>query len=288
MIGVLKKNLRLHEFKKKIIRLKKEIIQKHKFYGYYAITYEMKSKLVSRPTETKVKPPSIPRSLLLRTKTSDIPTYHQVFTNREYEVKLSKEPKVIIDCGAYTGFSAIYFTVRYPEAKVLAIEPELSNFTLLKKNSLSYPKIIPIRAALWNDNQDIEIIDPGLGHWGYQTQTCKNHPDTLVGYVQGITVDKIISNYAIDFIDILKIDIEGAEKEVFKDVSKWIDKVGVIMVEHHDRLKPGCSQSVYNAIIEFDYEFHKGENIFFARKEYVPNEPLNTSWFFRRAQKSSG
>ena len=65
-----------------------------------------------------------------------------------------------------SGFASIYFANKYPGAKIIAIEPEQSNFELLKDNIAPYPNIIPIQAALWHKNEEINLIDPGLGKSG--------------------------------------------------------------------------------------------------------------------------
>lgn len=249
------------------------------WYGYRGLILALTSKMLPRSREVEVKPPKIPYPLFLRTRTSDISTYHHIFVDAGYEVELRKEPKVIIDGGSNIGLSAIYFANHYPQAKVIAVEPEIANFTLSLKNFKPYPNIIPIRAALWKNDTDIDLIDPGLGYWGFQTTehiTCSS--DSFVGKVAGMTIDKIMMDHDIEFVDILKIDIEGAEREVFEDASKWIDKVGVIIIELHDRFKDGCRQSVYNAVSDFEFEYHRGEDDFFAKREYVPTRPLQQTW----------
>jgi len=57
-------------------------------------------------------------------------------------------------------------------------------------------------------------------------------------------------NFSIDYIDLLKIDIEGSEKEVF-EACDWQDRLDSIVIELHDRFKPGCSQVVNRALQGF-------------------------------------
>ena len=68
------------------------------------------------------------------------------------------------------------------------------------------------------------------------------------------TVDDIMAEYACDAIDLLKIDIEGGEREVFADASKWIDKVGVLVAELHERYQVGCTRNFYLATRDFDVD----------------------------------
>lgn len=240
------------------------------YYGYRWFIFYAKSRFITQPTKTKVKPPSIAFSVTLRTRTSDVPIYRKVFINAEYEIELSKEPKVIVDCGGNVGFAAVYFANRYPNATIISIEPEITNLSLLLTNIKPYSNIIPIHAALWKSNTNVELVDSGKGHWAFSTKESDRRKTMHVdNVISGITVDKIMADYSIDFIDILKIDIEGAEKEVFENVSKWINKVGVIMIELHDQKKPGCSEFVFNAAQNFECVVHKGENIFLLRKDFV-------------------
>jgi hypothetical protein len=83
--------------------------------------------------------------------------------------------------------------------------------------------------------------------------------------VMAMTVDKIMNDYNLEKIDILKIDIEGAEKEVFSNASSWIEKVDAIIVELHERRKTGCRRSFYCGSNGFDNEWHQGENIYLSR-----------------------
>ena len=59
--------------------------------------------------------------------------------------------------------------------------------------------------------------------------------------VEGMTVDKFMADYRLSRIDILKVDIEGAEREVFNDTSAWIGRVNSVIIELHERMKVGCN-----------------------------------------------
>jgi hypothetical protein len=85
--------------------------------------------------------------------------------------------------------------------------------------------------------------------------------------VQGMTVDTIMKEQGIEHIDILKIDIEGAEREVFRDPSSWVSKVDALIVELHERMKSGCNRSFYNSTNGFDDEWFQGENVYLTRSD---------------------
>jgi len=125
---------------------------------------------------------------------------------------------------------------------------------------------------LWNKNEEINLIDPGLGKWGFRTET-KDVSERLSGNIcyatQAITIDKIMQIFDLEKIDILKIDIEGAEKEVFSDSSSWIERVESIIIELHDHMKIGCNRSFYNNSNGFVDEWRQGENVYLSRGNYL-------------------
>ncbi len=258
-----------------------KLIENLKYYferfGYRGLYVSIRSMLNKKPNLVKVKPPDFPHSVYLRTHSSDIFTYDHIFRNFEYKVTLSKKPKVILDAGANIGFSAIYFANQFTDAKIYAIEPETANLEVLKKNIRRYRNIQSVEGALWLENTMINIKHPNSDASAFQVENSSNKKKNAQ-QVRGITIDNFMKEFDLDFIDILKIDIEGAEKEVFEDPSLWINRIGVIIIELHDRFRPGCSETFYNAVKDFDYEFEREESIFCARKDYVIGLEKKNEW----------
>jgi FkbM family methyltransferase len=215
----------------------------------------------------------------LRIPSSDVSTYTQIFVHRDYEVSVGGNPQVIVDAGANIGLAAIWFANRHPQARIFAIEPEAGNFELLVKNAAPYANITCIQAALWERNEPIRIVDPGLGEWGFQTEgnATENPLRETVGAVTGLTVDELMRQYGMDSIDILKVDIEGAEREVFRDTSAWIGRVRSLIVELHEHLKPGCNRNYFCGTPGFDTEWYQGENIFLSRGAYLHKGPASVA-----------
>jgi len=240
--------------------------------GFRALFRFIKAKITNSTVVFKLEREDCKYPFQLRIPSSDIPTYKQIFIDNEYTFVVKTQPKVIIDAGANIGLASIYFANRYPNAKIIAIEPEQSNFKILKENIAPYSNIIPIQAALWNKNEQINLVDPGLGKWGFMTESKKSSEcllDNTCHLVTAMTMDKIMEKYSLDKIDILKIDIEGAEKEVFADTSSWIGKVKSIVIELHERMKIGCNENFYTGTQGFDDKWVQGENIYVSRNSYL-------------------
>jgi|CXWL01.1.fsa_nt_gi FkbM family methyltransferase len=250
----------------------------YSLFGFNGLVLVTKSRLLRKPLEVAVSVPGILHPVYLRLRTSDVSVFSQVFVIDQYSLEPIKYPRVIVDAGANIGLTSVFYANKYPEARILAIEPESLNYEMLKKNIAPYSKVTAIKAGLWKDNKDLHVVDPGLGKYGFQTVDHRrsDRPDSIET-VSGVTIDKLMVDYEIEHIDILKIDIEGAEKEIFENASSWISRVGVIEVEMHDRLKTGCSRAVYGATKDFDYEFRKGETVYLVRKEYWAQGQLPSS-----------
>jgi len=218
----------------------------------------------------KVILPKIPYPIYYRRKTSDIPTFNQIFTNKDYEIDLEFEPKVIIDAGANIGLAAIYFANKYPEAEVICIEPEKSNYKILERNISNYNNISSFKRALSNlSNQDINVVDNGWGNWGFITESLEaSKNQKVVDSVKTITINEIMKDNEIETIDLLKIDIEGAEKELFEsNYENWLPKVHCMIIELHDRMKDGSSKSFFKAISQYNFNyFQSGENLVFINQ----------------------
>jgi FkbM family methyltransferase len=206
--------------------------------------------------------------ITVRLGSSDINVFQDIFISREYGWKFSAKPEVIVDAGGYTGMSAAFFAHQYPEATIVAIEPDAENFALLKLNTSRFPNVHPVHAAVWSESGVISLTDPGYGSWGFQVAAHADHAtavavgeaDPATGLVRAVTFDEIIKEFNLDHIDLLKVDVEGSEKEIFANAEPWISSVGAICIELHDRLKTGCSRSFFTAIADFGVEVRRSQS----------------------------
>lgn len=235
-------------------------------------TLPQKNILSCMPFDVKViKIPGILSSFAYRPLEADISIIKSIFIFQEYKLPTIKDfqPKLILDCGGNIGCAAVYFAKKYPAAQIYSVEPETNNFKLLTFNTVSYKNIHPINSALWDKETFIRVEDSGRGTWGFMTfETTPDNPDAF----RTTTVARLLAGSGFDEIDLLKIDIEGAEKEVFSapDVDEWLPKVKVLAIELHDRMKRGCSYEFFKAMSKYKWFFaFRGENLIFIREELM-------------------
>jgi FkbM family methyltransferase len=209
---------------------------------------------------------SIPQAnspINLRPRTSDIQVFEEIFLQDEYRIPVAASPRLIIDGGANIGLASLYFAKQYPDAQIIAVEPELSNIQMLKVNTAGYPAISVLEAGIWHDHNPLKIENPDVSKCGFRlTQT-----ESAEASVSSLRVDDILNLTGLDSIGILKLDIEGSEKEILQHSQSWIGKLEILAVELHDRYRPGCSEALYAAIAEEDFtEYRHDRTVILVRK----------------------
>jgi FkbM family methyltransferase len=213
--------------------------------------------------------PGFGAPILVRAGTSDKATFEQVFVSREYDTSFTGlVPQVIVDGGANVGFATRFFAQRYPRARIYAIEPEESNFELLVRNTQHLDTVTAIRGALWNRSASLRIDNPGDEKWAFrvvQNQAAVGEP------VDAVTVPEVMAKAGAPWIDMLKLDIEGAERELFEPgCESWLGRVNLLIIELHDRLRPGCSDSLFRAILPYHFTVkRRGEHMILVRQPFL-------------------
>ena len=209
--------------------------------------------------------PRVPHPFYLRVPSSDVRIFKNILVHGEYgQMPLPETAEAIIDAGANIGLASAFFASRYPRAKIVALEPDAGNFAMLQKNTKSCANVITERAALWNEKKTLRLSNPGRGEWGF-TVGEKGEGET----VPAVTVDDIMNRHNINRVSVLKVDIEGAELEVFANSSPWLERVDAVVVETHDDIKPGSTDTVTGALIKDFHLSRHGENDFYIRRGLV-------------------
>ena len=203
----------------------------------------------------------------LRPNTSDVTTFKHIFVHGDYKFDINPEPQTIIDAGANIGLASVYFTNKYPQARIIAIELAPSNFEQLLKNTGNYANIKAVNAGLWHRNETLKFKEEGVSPWGYKVE---NEIEEECISVPGITMDEIIEKHNINLIDILKVDIEGAEVELFsQNFENWLPNVRCLVIETHDRSREESTKTVVNALSRYNFSSRGqvGENLVFINDD---------------------
>ncbi len=170
----------------------------------------------------------------------------------------------ILDLGANIGASAVWFAVRYPDARIAAFEPHPDNYRLLEQNCTGLA-VETLRAAVCGVAAVRRLVDPGLGEWGYRLATGDT-PSTGLAVDCVVLGELLADRLAGDLAPfILKIDIEGGEADLFDHADDLLQRFPVVILEPHDWLLPGSAVSRgffrWHATTERDFVLY-AENVF--------------------------
>ena len=212
----------------------------------------------------KVNVEGVAYPFCLRAGTSDYNAYRQVFVEHEYgRTQEANDVRNILDCGANAGYASIYFLNRFPDAKVICVEPDPDNAALCRLNLAPYgDRVRLVEAGVWDTVCDLVLIPSAFGggnKWGIsvrpRTSGEKVEEHDLVRAVNLPTLIQLSGNSTVD---LLKVDIEGSEALVFAGSSTgWLPQIRNIVIELHGA---GCESVFYAALEGYEYrKFHYGD-----------------------------
>lgn len=187
----------------------------------------------------------------------------EIFIHDVYKQQLRGNP-FIIDCGANIGLSIISLKRQYPDAEIIAYEPDEKNFKLLTRNmkSFEYENVFLRKEAVWIENTTLRFSNEGLMSSKIETSSSNNTIE-----IKAIKLKDILDRE----IDFIKMDIEGAEYTVLKDIADKLYLVKNLFLEYHGTFaqngelaeiitlihKAGFNFYIKEAANLFDYPFYR-------------------------------
>jgi FkbM family methyltransferase len=168
----------------------------------------------------------------------------------------------ILDLGANAGYASLFFSLGCPQARILAVEPDPDNYALLVKNLEAYPLVQCLHGAVWSESTRLylEKVDQPSDSL-IRVDPRPDAPTETTVSAFGVT--ELMARAGFEWVDVIKMDVEGAEREIFsRGAEEWLNRVGAIYIETHDRFAPGSTQALCHALAgrRFDVEL-RGENL---------------------------
>ena len=203
-----------------------------------------------------IKPPALVYPVRVRMNpSSDEHVFDQIFVRQEYTFvrDLLKDQKTILDLGANVGYSSAYFAASYPSARILAVEPEPSNYQLCVRNLAPYgDRVRTLQGAVWSRCARLALARGSFGDGREWATQVVEAPTASDADVNAWDMPRLLDILEEETLDLLKIDIEGSEAEVFaKNTACWLPRVRNICIELHDHR---CREIFFRALRAFDYE----------------------------------
>ncbi|MCB1209982.1 MAG: FkbM family methyltransferase, partial [Verrucomicrobiales bacterium] len=151
--------------------------------------------------------------------------HQEIFAKRMYEIPAMESPR-ILDGGANIGLAAIFFCQKYPGARVTCFEADPDVAVYLRKNlaAAGAETVEVVEAALWSEDGSLTFSGEGsdAGRVG----------ESGAGKTQQVRAVRL-SPFLNERIDLLKLDIEGAEMAVLRECQNALGQVQRIFVEYH-------------------------------------------------------
>ncbi len=214
--------------------------------------------------------------VMVRPRDSDFETLRQIFRDNGYgmlprhvqtalqeryqAILAAGKVPVIVDAGANIGAASVWFKNRYPQAAIVAIEPEPANAALARANVAGLDKVEVVEAAIGSEPGHVAIVDVG-DSYGFRTE--RSEAGCAV-----VTITDCVARVPGGVLFIAKIDIEGFEGDLFEQNIEWIDEALLVYVEPHEWMLPGArsSSSFQRAFGQRDFALHlSGENLVYVR-----------------------
>jgi FkbM family methyltransferase len=221
--------------------------------------------------------PSLPSPVNLRETRGDLATFWQVLVNGEYdfsefsqaesvETRYNKalaagRTPVVLDCGGNIGLTALWFHLRFPEAVIVSVEPDSGNFVMLVENTRPYERIHPVHGAVWSRSESLHIVNPSSGSASFRVGPVSGADELAV---RGYSIEELLAEAVPagrkSYLLAVKIDIEGAESEVFSGECAWMEDLPLLAIETHDWLLPGqgTSRNLYRSIARYRFDVIPG------------------------------
>jgi FkbM family methyltransferase len=172
---------------------------------------------------------------------------------------------LVVDCGAHIGLSSVWFASHFPEAVIYCVEPDQTNFNLLQQNTKSYANVIPLRGGVWDRSCHLEISNPLSGSASFRLrEVLEPTPSEESNLLRAYTIEEIVHKEEANRLFLVKIDIEGAEAQVFQGSTKWLEDTTMVIIELHDWLLPGqgTSRNLFKRLGENNFDVViRGENL---------------------------
>lgn len=208
------------------------------------------------------------KKIFLRTYAGDIDIFYEIFYKKIYQLPNSLSKNLVIDAGANVGFAALFFLKQMPAATVYCIEPDPDNFTFLKMN---------LEAEI--ESGKVKLIMAGLsgkdGAMSLRSNSFKYNSNLVElpveGSVRVITykVETFLKTFVPGNVDLLKMDIEGAEENIFENDVSWLNNVEQLLIEFHsDKIKELCFEKLLSQNFYFEPQANrKNTDVFLFRKK---------------------
>lgn len=164
----------------------------------------------------------------------ELQVMRDLFVEEDYAVEAIGRPRAILDLGANIGLSVLYFRAKYPDAVIYAVEPHPENLRKLRCNLTAVQHVHILEAAVGRRDGTLELFDaPGYSiAVSAHREHCGGAPVAVPVPVRRL--EALMADVGLDWVDLLKVDIEGAEFDALSAFPA-VERAGAVIGELHLR-----------------------------------------------------
>ncbi len=210
--------------------------------------------------------PELGTPLYFRCGTPDLAVLAQVFRDGALAFEMRPTPQRIMVLGAYAGYSAVDLALRFPRARILAVEPLPDNVRLLRLNTGAWRRISCVQSAVWHHAARLADTLRFQADWAVRLHDQELAEDRTI---EAVTVEHLIAGAGWSTVDMVLCDASGSEREVFANPNAaWLIPLDAALVRLHEQISPRATEWVGKALDEEVFEHRKlGEMELYVRRE---------------------
>lgn len=170
--------------------------------------------------------------------------------------------------GGNIGLFSLLYSAKWPNAMILSVELENSNYEMLVRNTKSIDSITAIKGGLWSKSTGLRITNPENHNVGFRVDEIDQNIMLFDDELQGYAIKDLMERYKFNKIDVLKLDVEGSEFNIILDEDSecWLSKIRYLIIEIHDVYMPGGRQKIIDKMKKLGFKYmNYGEGNLFIK-----------------------
>jgi FkbM family methyltransferase len=186
--------------------------------------------------------------------------YADIFCSNIYDFNSISDEPIILDIGANIGLATIWWKLRFPKARIVAIEADPAIFSLLKKNieRFNFDNVELINAAAWFEDGVLNFAPDGSDGGRVSLQGTE---------IKSVALSSIINRF--EKVNFLKLDIEGGERAVMPSIEMSLKRVQTFFCEYHSSVgEPQLLEDILGAIARAGFRYHI-KNLLASEKPFI-------------------
>jgi FkbM family methyltransferase len=204
----------------------------------------------TRPSIYRLHPRSMAHPLRLRGGRADFFVFGQIFIDQEFAPVRPLDISNIVDLGGNIGLASVWFLNTFPHAKLVVVEANTDNDASLEANIHPFgDRATVVKGGVWWRQTPLALVRRQNESDAYVREAVPGDDPSIL--IDGWDIPALMARGGLAYIDLLKVDIEGAEVDLLlHDAERWLPLVRNLSIELHG---PECEAALDHALASYTY-----------------------------------